>query len=441
MPTREALKALSLELRELQRPLRILPALRWDADAEGTFPKASAFKKHVTAFYKDRPRVFQVERVREDLTQLRQKVDDELGRTDDAGAVLKNAITDFINVASLVDAVGTSSFGHFSRQLFGSAHDPLFSDGTTIYEYARRLKRTVKLLVSTQPRSTQKVIPAAAVAELMRARFRDAHLLEYIDVEVTSDIGANACASHGKIKIRADALFSAKDVDVLIYHEAYTHVATSLNGANQPFAKFLSFMSPRCTSTQEGLAVLMEIFSLSIYPQRLKKIADRVIAVGMAEEGADPYAIFDYYIQEKYSEREAYQLMSRVFRGTDLSTGQAFTKDVSYLKGLIECFNFIQYCLVSNQGDAIPFLFAGKLNVNEIPRLVRAYDAKQVVRPKWVPAPFQDLDALSSWFICTSALGQLGDVSYHERFAKAFRAEKMNPRDIGRLGLRTAPEV
>lgn len=441
MPTREALKVLSLELREIQRHLRILPALRWDAEAEAKFTKPALFKRHVQTFYASRPRVFELARMHDDLAALKGRVNEEVGRGDEAGSVLKKAIADFANVASLVDAVGKPSFAHFSRQLFGSAHDPLFSDGTTIYEYARRLRRTVKLLGSPNAQSTRKVIPAAAVAELMKARFREAHLLEHIDVVVTDELGANACASHGKIKIRADALFSAKDVDVLIYHEAYTHVATSINGANQPFAKFLGFQSPRCTSTQEGLAVLMEIFSLSIYPQRLKKIADRVIAVGMAEEGADPYAIFDYYIQEKYTEREAYQLMSRVFRGTDLASAQAFTKDVSYLKGLIECFNFIQYCLVSDRTDAIPFLFAGKLNVHEIPLLVRAHEAKSVFRPKWVPAPFQDIDALSSWFICTSALGQMGDVSYHERFAKAFRAEKLNPRHVDRLGLRTAPEV
>jgi hypothetical protein len=108
--------------------------------------------------------------------------------------------------------------------------------------------------------------------------------------------------------------------------------------------------------------------------------------------------------------------MSRAFRGTDLGHGQAFTKDISYVKGLVECYNYIQFCLVTNRPRWIGFLFAGKTNVSEMPLLMRAADQKFVKRPKWIPAPFQDVDALSSSLICNSALGQLGDSAYHQRF-------------------------
>ncbi len=164
----------------------------------------------------------------------------------------------------------------------------------------------------------------------------------------------------------------------------------------------------------------MEIFSNSTYPARILRIADRVIGVSLAEDGAGPRDVFDYYKERGYSRRESFQLMSRVFRGTDFRGGSAFTKDVAYLKGLIECFNFIQFCLVRNHLSSLPLLFAGKLNIKEMPALCRLSELGLIKLPKWIPAPFQDIDSLSSWFVCASAFGQMGDVEYHEKFAASY---------------------
>jgi uncharacterized protein (TIGR02421 family) len=296
----------------------------------------------------------------------------------------------------------------------------LFSDGTTVAAYAKRLRSLIEVLRTGEDFNVSRVLPAEAVAELMRVHFRQVHLAEHISIAVTDKITANACAGNGKIKLRKGARFSTKDVQVLIHHEAFTHVATASNGHAQPYAKFLGFDSPRCTSTQEGLAVLMEIFSNSTYSERILKIADRVIGVSLAEEGGGPRDVFEYYRERGYKKRESFQLMSRVFRGTDFRPGNAFTKDVAYLKGLIECFNFIQFCLVRNHTESLPLLFAGKLHVREIPALCRLQDLGLLKPPKWIPAQFQDVDALSSWFVCASAFGQMGDIDYHERFAASY---------------------
>ena len=408
---------LSLELRDIKRPLRVLASVRWPPELERDFRSRRDFAARVRKMYAARGPTADARRIFRELDRYRLRVDRRLGTEHPCATILNRIAVDYQTVAQLIGGVGQPGISEQGRALWGSAHDQLFSDGTTIIQYARQLQRTIKRLIT--PRAdpaSDRVVPAAAVAELMRASFRESHLAEHIEVVLTNDITANAAAGNGRIKLKANAWFSVKDINVLIFHEAYTHVATTANGRAQPFAKWLGFDSPRCASTQEGLAVLMEIFSSSIYPQRLKKIADRVIAVGLAEEGAGPREVFEFYRGEGYHEGESYQLMSRAFRGTDLNGGEAFTKDVSYVKGLVECYNFIQYCLVTDRPRWIPYLFAGKVNVSEMPLIMRAAEHRLIQKPKWIPSPFQDVDALSSMFICNSALGQLGDAAYQKRF-------------------------
>jgi hypothetical protein len=50
-------------------------------------------------------------------------------------------------------------------------------------------------------------------------------------------------------------------VDIYEVHEGWVHVGTTLNGRSQPVCEFLSIGPPRCAATQEGLAVIMEIFT------------------------------------------------------------------------------------------------------------------------------------------------------------------------------------
>lgn len=426
-----ALRRLSHELRETQKDLRILSHVAWDQSIEARFHRGQSIDTQVRKLYSKRRPRFELDEKLGQLRDLRAKVRKKLGVHSAAGQLLLGRIADYENVAHLIAYSGRDEFATYSRALWGTSRDQLFSDGTTILQYARRLQSLIKTLITPQQSmDDQKVIPAAAVVELMKAQFRQVHLSQHIQLILSDRITANAAAGAGKIKIKRSAMFSPKDVQVLIYHEAYTHVATTMNGASQPFAKFLAFDSPRCTSTQEGLAVLMEIFSNTTYPARLKKIADRVIAVGLVEDGHSPKQVHDYLCGEGYRESEAYQLMSRAFRGTALRPGQAFGKDLSYLTGLVECFNFIQYCLVRNKTDLLPLLFVGKLNLAELPYLEQLREEKLLAAPQWVPSPFLDLDALSSWFVCTQALGQLGDHERHARYRTTFEAAQNETLDL-----------
>ena len=97
--------------------------------------------------------------------------------------------------------------------------------------------------------------------------------------KLSDGIVADAAAGGDRVKIREGAMFSVRDVDLYEVHEGWVHVGTTLNGRAQKVAEFLSIGPPRCACTQEGLAVIMEIFTFRSFIQRAKQINDRIICI------------------------------------------------------------------------------------------------------------------------------------------------------------------
>ena len=75
------------------------------------------------------------------------------------------------------------------------------------------------------------------------------------------------------------------------------HVATALNGRAQPVMPFIGYPSPRTTGTQEGLAVLTEFLTQSTSIDRLRRLADRTLAIKMAEDGADFDQVYRFFLE------------------------------------------------------------------------------------------------------------------------------------------------
>ena len=78
-----------------------------------------------------------------------------------------------------------------------------------------------------------------------------------------------------KVRLRRGAGFTNKDVDQLINHEAFIHVATTLNGRQQTNVKILGAKTGSITKTQEGLAVFSEFITGCIDVNRMYRISDR----------------------------------------------------------------------------------------------------------------------------------------------------------------------
>ncbi len=61
--------------------------------------------------------------------------------------------------------------------------------------------------------------------------------------------------------------------------------------------------------------MLIETLTFSSFPDRAKRISDRVMAIDMAERGADFIEVFQHFVGQGTSEHDAYKITQRVFRG------------------------------------------------------------------------------------------------------------------------------
>jgi uncharacterized protein (TIGR02421 family) len=242
-----------------------------------------------------------------------------------------------------------------------------------------------------------------------------------VRVEISDDIVSDASAGGDCIKVNRRARFSELDLQVLEVHEGWVHVGTTLNGRQQPWATWLSVGSPRITAIQEGMAVLMETLTFSSFPQRARRISDRVVAVDLAEQGADFCQVYQHFIERGVSEHDSYRVTQRVFRGGTLTGGSVFTKDISYVKGFVENVNFIRSAIQSGVPEIIPMLFVGKVTLDDLPLLYERYLEGVITGPKHLPPMFRDLNGLYVWFGFSSGMGLMNIARVQQHFSKLFQ--------------------
>ncbi|MDO8270411.1 MAG: flavohemoglobin expression-modulating QEGLA motif protein, partial [Gammaproteobacteria bacterium] len=242
-----------------------------------------------------------------------------------------------------------------------------------------------------------------------------------IRVILSDGIVSDAAAGGDYIKINQDSEFSEFDLQILEVHEGWVHVGTTLNGRKQPWATWLSVGSPRVTACQEGLAVLMETLTFSSYPQRALRVSDRVVAVDMAEQGADFIQVYRFFVERGLSEHESYRITQRVFRGGTLSGGSVFTKDLSYLRGFVENVNFLRSAINSGVPEIIPMLFVGKVTLDDVPILYQHYLEGTIVGPQHIPAMFRNMNGLYVWFGFASGISVVNSIRVQKHFDLMFR--------------------
>ena len=216
-----------------------------------------------------------------------------------------------------------------------------------------------------------------------------------VDVVADDGIVADAAAGSSYIKLRADAMFSERQLEQLESHEGWVHVGTSANGLAQPVCTFLGKAPPPVNVTQEGLASLTEILSLTSHPVRLLRIADRIDAIALATGGATFVDVVEHFRTEGKDEDECWQLAMRVFRGST-PTGQPFTKDLGYGKGLVLTYAYMRVAIRTGRLDRIPVLFCGKVDINNMGAINDLYDEGLIEPPAFLPEVFRDVNALAA---------------------------------------------
>lgn len=419
----ENLKSLSQRLVDIQRPIMILDAIKWPRHFQQQFfdKNARDMPPVDDAFYAQQSLRFDPVLKRDDLQQLKRDILKKLGKHDALGNIIRRTTDQYLLVIDMLEQRGKPGFQMLSKELYGSARDHLSGDRKSIIELGERLCHIFSLPVATTlSRPYPKTLSATDVASRLKANLGD--FFDRGDVNIILDDGIVSDASAGgdTIKINSKALFSELDLKVLEVHEGWVHVGTTLNGRQQPWATWLSVGSPRITATQEGLAILIETLTFSSFPDRARRISDRVIAIDMAEQGANFIEVYTYFHERGISKHDSYIIAQRTFRGGQVKGGACFTKDVSYVKGFVETVNFIRSAILSDVPQILPMLFVGKVTLDDIPVLYQHIAEGLIKAPAYLPTMFRDLNGLYTWFGFSSgiAMVDLGSVKHH--FDKLF---------------------
>ncbi|TLX55942.1 flavohemoglobin expression-modulating QEGLA motif protein [Stutzerimonas nosocomialis] len=404
-------RALSDRIVEAQTPVRVLDAVKWDEGVRQRFFDSGCreLPQVDRDYYNGRPLAFDSGAKKQEFQDIERDITRQLGQFSPVGQIMRRMCKEYRMVIRMLEARGTADFGMISQELYGAASDAFHAGDPTLADLGLMLSDYLNNIADRSDlKDEPKTVTAKQAVVLLQSRL-DAVFGEgegVIRVFESDGILADAAAGADYIKIRSDAMFNPRDVRALEVHEGLVHVGTTLNGQNQPICTFLAKGPPSSTVTQEGLAILMEVIAFASYPTRLRKLTNRTRAIHMAEEGADFLDVFGFFREQGYSDDDSYGNASRVFRGS-IPDGLPFTKDLSYLKGFIMVYNYIQLAVRKGRLEQIPLLFCGKTTLEDMRTLRQLVDEGMVVPPKYLPQQFQDLNALSAWMCFSNFLNHL----------------------------------
>ena len=308
----------------------------------------------------------------------------------------------------MLGAVGTPEFTRFSTLLYGRPDTQYRSQAVTNVESAAEMLAITDEMIGPHPLLAVPFdIPAVDFARQLRERIAPLFRDDPVEVVLDPGLSSKATAGSKRISLRSTALFSQRDLDQLVEHEAFIHTLTAVNGRHQPHLQTLGLAAPRTTRTQEGLATFAEIITGAIDIARLRRIALRVVMVKRALDGADFIDVFRGFLDAGQSEVESYRSAARVFRGGDVRGGVCFTKDGAYLEGVMLIHVFIRKALQEGRGDLLPMLFAGRLTTADVVTLAPFRESGLVAPPRYLPPWARDPQRVLSTMAFSAAAQRL----------------------------------
>jgi uncharacterized protein (TIGR02421 family) len=384
-------------LRDAERPVRILRTVAWPARVRDEF-----FARGETELPRPRYEPLDPTATLDLVAEARRLATAD----DDIDEWLRRQAWAIELGARMLAAVGTPEFHERSVELYGEPRSPLNDQTSTSLDLARAFERTLTD-ANTVNLGPERAHTAEEIADKV-ARAVVRHFgARAPKVEIVDELSANALAQTGEIRLRRGARFTDRDAAQLVQHEAFIHIATSLNGRDQIDLPILAAGHPGTTRTQEGLAVFAEFISGAIDPSRLGRLADRVLAIQMAQDGADFLDVYRWFLEQTHDREQAFENARRVFRGGTLAGGAPFTKDVVYLDGLLRVHNFLRAAVLSGRSDCLRLLFAGKLDIEDVPALCHLSDLRLLRPPTFLPPWAQDLRFLVAYLAYSGFLNQV----------------------------------
>jgi uncharacterized protein (TIGR02421 family) len=422
-PYESMVRALSDRLVEAQRPIRILDAIKWDDDVEKAFfAKGCRELPPVTHdYYQRRPLPFDPEQKLHELHQIERDLRRQLGEFNAPGQIMTRMCQEYREVVHLLMHRGTPTFAEISERLYGSAADSFHAGDPNLADLGHMMSDILdNLSHDTIFGQEEETLDAGQAVLSLATRLLDYFPDAGVRVKLSDGIVADAAAGSDYIKLRGDARFTPRQVRLLEVHEGWVHLGTTLNGQNQPVCTFLSKGPPSSTITQEGLAVITEIFAFASHPGRVRRLTNRIEGVALAEAGASFLDVYRYFLQEGYDPHEGYQHTMRIFRGSLPDGCGPFTKDLCYSKGFVLVYNFIRLAVSRGMVRRVPLLFCGKTTLADIKTLAQLVDEGLVVPPRFVPPQFADLHALSAWMCYANFLNRLSLKRIEDDYAGLF---------------------
>jgi uncharacterized protein (TIGR02421 family) len=384
-----------------ERRTRVLEAIAWPREVEDRFFASGATEL---------PRVvYPVDRA--PLQARVQELQEALGSIDGDDPVAEWAranVQSSIDGCRLVLAMGTTEFYRLSREIYGGARTRFDGTGERNIDLAEHLLDRLRVHGWDEARDAEpEALSDQDLVDDLGARLAKRFPSMKVEFVIDDDLTAKVIAGTSRVRVRRGATFMPWEADGLWYHEVSTHVLTAQNGAAQREVPFLRAGGPRTTRTQEGLAVFSELFHHALATPRMERLALRVKLVDMAEGGADFLDLYRHLVERGSSTRDAYLDAQRVCRGGRVEGAAPFTKDASYLAGLLDVQAFLSVVVRGGFRDELELLASGRIALDDLHALVLLRRAGILRRPRYIPTWLKRWNVLVPEFAFRSFLSDL----------------------------------
>lgn len=406
------IQKLDTDLVKASKKIKVLNTLTWPADAE---------EKFLADWKKGKAVLPEIKLQKPDITDNIKVLDSIASQCDMQHPVekfLAETAESYADAGRMLMHIGTPEFTRYSIRIYGRPDMVYKLQNMTAVDGAQFfLDVTDKLLGNVHIQPTEFDISATEFAGWLKGEVDEFFDKDAVEVIIDQNMSSKALAGATRIRVRGSAVFSPLDKDQLLYHEAFVHTATQLNGKKQESLQTLGLGAPRTTRTQEGIAVLAELITNAMDINRLRRVALRVIAVKMALDGADFIELFKFFLKNGQSEIESVRSAQRIFRGGAVKNKVVFTKDAVYLQGLFEVHTFLRLAIRENRPDLVRNLFAGRLTMADAIRLSPQFDSGWLKPPTYMPLWATDLRRLAAVMAYSAFMANINlDKIYMNRF-------------------------
>lgn len=279
------------------------------------------------------------------------------------GELLEDKRRELTAQLDLIDVRNTPDFLERSVALYGTADDRLC---TLAEGLLTRLPA---------PPAPDTLVGPEAYAEAARAeidRYCEQDPSLQASVAVRDDVSSLMVVGR-ELLVGTDSWIPEHRVDPLVHHEVGVHLLTAETGGDQPL-RLLEHGLAGYEETQEALGVLAEYLVGGLDAERMRTLAARALGARRLSDGAGFVELFaELHEEHDIAAHAAYKTVVRLVRGG------GFTKDVIYLRGLVELVDHL-----ADGGDLEPLL-VGKLHLSHVPAIADLLAEGLLVAPSLHP--------------------------------------------------------